>query len=109
MEIVNFITNILLANVNIEIRDFFFSFSIGDVVGYLGAFLLAICGSFEAFRSFRNKRCDVGYGLLLSWLIGEILLVIYNFLAMDIPLFINYTANIVFILIMLYYKVFPKK
>ena len=100
---------ILTSNILISFKDISFHVQIGQIIAYLGAFLLAICGSFEALRSFQNKRCDVGYGLLLSWFVGEILLTIYNFIAMDYALFLNYGANMFFILIMLYYKVFPKK
>lgn len=99
----------LLSQISIEYREFFFQVQIGEVIGYISSFLLAICGSFEALRSIKNKRCDIGNLMLYTWLLGEIGLTVYNLIAQDLILFINYGFNILFILIMVYYKVFPKR
>jgi uncharacterized membrane protein len=73
-----------------------------------GSILLALCGLPEAIRSFRSKRCDIGWGMILSWLLGEICLVVFAFQTKQYILLINYFANISFISIMLYYKILTK-
>ena len=74
------------------------------VFGYIGSFLCAACGIPEAFRSIRLKSCSVGWGFLLTWLVGELCLLSYNFELLSVPLFFNYVINIICILIMIYYK-----
>jgi uncharacterized protein with PQ loop repeat len=76
-----------------------------ELIGYISGLMLAFCGLPEAIRSVRNKRCDVGWGLLTMWMLGEIGLLIYEFKTMAIPRLINYTCNIIFISIMIYWKV----
>ena len=75
-----------------------------DLIGYVSGILLALCGLPEALRSIKNKRCDIGWGLLLMWLGGELGLLIYELKTMDIPRLINYSCNILFISVMIWYK-----
>lgn len=70
----------------------------------IGSLLLALCGLPEAYRAFKLKRCDVGYGMLLSWLIGELFLIVFAIQTTQYVLLINYLTNVLFIAIMLYYK-----
>lgn len=70
----------------------------------IGSVLLACCGAPEAYRAFKLKRCDVGYGMLLSWLIGELFLIVFAIQTTQYVLLINYLTNVLFIAIMLYYK-----
>ena len=74
------------------------------MIAAIGSILLAICGLPEALRAFKNKKCDVGWGMLLLWLLGEIFLIIFAFQTKQYILLINYLANIAFILVMIYYK-----
>ena len=85
------------------------SISTHELIGYIGGFLLAICGLPEMIRSIRNNYCDIGHLMLSSWLIGEILVFLYVLPNKDIPLLLNYGANIVFITVMYYYKIFGEK
>lgn len=66
--------------------------------------MLALCGLPEAIRSTKNKRCEIGWGFLLLWLGGEVGLLVYELQTMAIPRLINYGLNIVFISIMIYWK-----
>lgn len=75
-------------------------------IDFIGSVLLAACGLPEAIRCYKNKRCDIGYGMLLSWLIGEVCLVFYSVETGQFVLLINYLANIMFISVMLYFKIF---
>ena len=76
-----------------------------DLIGTIGAVLLAGCGLPELIRSFRLGRCDIGWGFLLSWLIGEILVLAYVVLTViDWILIANYGGNILIILGLVWYK-----
>ena len=75
-----------------------------ETIGYISGIMLALCGLPEAVRSIKNKRCDIGWGFLLLWLGGEVGLLVYELQTMAIPRLINYGLNIVFISIMIYWK-----
>ena len=79
-----------------------------ELIGYTSGLMLALCGLPEAIRSVRNKRCDIGWGLLLLWLGGEVGLLIYELKTMAIPRLLNYSCNILFISIMIYWKIKKK-
>ncbi len=74
-------------------------------IGWIGSFLLGICGIFEVFRSFKSKKCFLGWGFLTFWGLGEILLLIYVVPKFDYPLIVNYAANVVFASILIFYKI----
>ena len=80
-----------------------------EIIGWVGAFLLATCGLPQAIKSWRQKH---SYGLslwfLLMWMAGEVLVLIYVLPKWHWPLIFNYTTNIVFVTIILYYKLWPK-
>ena len=75
------------------------------LIGYIGGFLLAICGIPEAYKTILNKRCDVGWGMLILWFLGEVLILCYSFWLIDFPLIINYTSNFLIVSILLTYKI----
>lgn len=81
-----------------------------ELIGTLGSILLAFCGLPEAILAFKTKRCNIGHGFLGMWLGGEILLLVYNYHTYnDFILYANYTCNIAFILVLYFYKMFPKE
>ena len=43
------------------------------------------------------------------WFVGELCTFAYIIPKMDFPLLVNYSANIVFLVIIIYYKINPKK
>ena len=75
-----------------------------NIVVTLGSVLLALCGLPEAIASYKTKKCSVGWGMLLMWLFGEILLTIFAFQTHQYVLLINYFANLTFVGIMIRYK-----
>lgn len=79
-----------------------------DLIGYVSGIMLALCGLPEAIRSYKNKRCDIGWGLLIMWMLGEIGLLIYETKTLAIPRILNYSCNIIFISVMIFYKVKKK-
>lgn len=81
-----------------------------ELIGYIGSIMLAICGLPQAIESFKTKSSDgLTWGFLALWFFGEILTFIYVLPKMDLPLLINYSANIIFLLIIIYYKIKPQK
>lgn len=79
------------------------------MIAALGSFLLAICGLPEALKAYETKQCSVGWGMLLTWLLGELLLIIFAFQTKQYILLVNYFSNVAFISIMIFYKIFSKK
>lgn len=78
-------------------------------IGWIGGILLAWCGFPEVIHSIKTKECNLTWGMLSSWGIGEICLFIYVAPSMDLPLLLNYGLNVVFIGILCYYKIRSKK
>lgn len=76
-----------------------------ETIGWIGSTLLAICGVPEAIKVYLKKQCDIGWTMLITWYLGEILAAIYTAFKLGLdPLLFNYSVNIVAITVMLYYK-----
>ena len=81
-----------------------------EIIGWIGSILLAFCGLPQAIESYRTKSSEgLTWGLLLMWFWGEIFTIIYIIPKWHWPLIFNYTANIIFLVIIIYYKLFPKR
>ena len=81
-----------------------------ESLGWLGSILLAFCGLPQAIESIRTKSSEgLTWGFIGMWFLGEILTFIYILPKMDLPLLFNYTANIIFLAIIIYYKLAPKR
>ena len=79
-------------------------------IGWLGSILLAFCGLPQAIESYKTKSSEgLTWGFIGMWLIGELCTFIYIIPQMVLPLLFNYTANIIFVSIIVYYKIKPKK
>lgn len=81
-----------------------------ETIGWLGALFFAICGAPQAYTSYKNKNSDGISSLFITlWLLGEIFTLIYVSLQPEIrwPLIANYTGNLIVVLIIVYYKLFP--
>jgi uncharacterized protein with PQ loop repeat len=80
-----------------------------DLIGYIGSIMLAICGLPQAIESFKTKSSEgLTWGFLSLWFFGEIFTFVYVLPKMDLPLLINYSANIIFLGIIIFYKIKPK-
>ena len=81
-----------------------------EYIGWIGSILLAFCGLPQAIESYKTKNSNgLTWGFLIMWGTGELLTIIYIIPKLYLPLLFNYTANIIFISIILYYKIKPKK
>ena len=79
-------------------------------IGWLGSILLAFCGLPQAIESIKTKSSEgLTWGFIGMWFIGEICTFIYILPKMDLPLLLNYTANIIFLAIIIFYKIMPKR
>lgn len=75
----------------------------------IGSFLLAACGAPLAFEAFQKGSSDISLPFTFMWLFGEIFVAIYVIYKKEKALTINYLANIFFILIVLFYRFFPRE
>ena len=81
-----------------------------EQIGWLGSILLAFCGLPQAIESIKTKSSEgLTWGFIGMWFLGEIMTFIYILPKMDLPLLFNYTANIIFLSIIIFYKLMPKK
>lgn len=81
-----------------------------EYIGWCGAILFAICGLPQAYQCWRDGHSNgLNWFFLLAWAGGEILTVIYVWPKGDVPLLTNYFINGVFLIVMLYYKIYPRK
>lgn len=76
------------------------------MIGWVGSILLGICALPETIRTIQDNRCHVGWGMLLTWFLGEVFVFIHVlFYIHDIALLTNYSLNIILLIIMIYYKI----
>lgn len=81
-----------------------------EFIGWMGSILLAFCGLPQAIESYRTKNSDgLTWGFLIMWGVGELFTIAYIIPKMHLPLIFNYAANIVFISIIVYYKINPRR
>ena len=82
------------------------------LLGWLGTLFFALCGVPQAYKCFRQGNA---YGIskifIFMWLIGEICYIIATWISFGFVfwLMINYFCNVLFILIIIYYMICPKK
>lgn len=81
-----------------------------EFIGWCGSILFAICGIPQAYKSYVEGHSDgISWAFLILWLFGEFFTIIYIWPKQDIPLLINYLLNLVWIAVLVKYKIFPRK
>ena len=81
-----------------------------EYIGWIGGILLAFCGLPQAWESYKTKSSDgLTWGFLIMWGVGELFTIVYIIPKWHWPIIFNYTANFIFLLIIIYYKVNPKR
>ena len=79
-------------------------------IGWIGSLLLALCGLPQAIESYKTKSSEgLTWGFILMWFVGELCTFVYIIPKMDLPLLVNYSANICFLLVIIYFKIKPGK
>ncbi len=83
-----------------------------DIIGWLGSILLAVCGAPQALKSIREGHSrGMSHSFLMFWLGGE-LCYLYSTAAkfgLVSWLVFNYVGNIVFVLVIIYFALFPRE
>ena len=80
-----------------------------EIIGWTGSALFALCGLPQAVQSTREGHSHgLSWLFLLMWFWGEIFTLCYVWPKMDYPLLANYFVNRVFVVIILFYKIFPR-
>jgi uncharacterized protein with PQ loop repeat len=81
-----------------------------EYIGWIGSILLAFCGLPQAIESYKTKNSDgLTWSFLIMWGAGELFTIVYIIPKWHWPLIFNYTANIIFISVIVYYKLKPKR
>lgn len=81
-----------------------------EIIGWIGSVLFAACGLPQAVACWQAGHArGLAWGFLLMWFVGEILTLVYVLPKLDWPLIFNYVVNLVFLVIMLRYKLWPRK
>jgi uncharacterized protein with PQ loop repeat len=79
-----------------------------EICGWIGCFLLAVCGLPETWAAFKNKRTGLTWGLIVMWFFGEILAMTYIWgTTANLPVLLNYAFNISLLLPVIWYKFKP--
>lgn len=76
-----------------------------EVFSLIGSTCLAVCSVPELVRTIKNKFCGIGWGMLNTWIVGEILVLIYLIHKEEWILSVNYTVNILIVSALIYYKI----
>ena len=76
---------------------------------WLGATMLALCGLPQAIKSCHTgKADDISWAFLVLWGGGELFMLIDRLPKQDWALIANYLCNLIFIVIILKYKLCPR-
>lgn len=81
-----------------------------EAVGWIGSAMFSVCGLPQAVKCWRQGDADsLSWGFLGLWLGGELFTLAYVLGKSGLPpLLLNYGLNIVFLSIILWFKVFPR-
>lgn len=83
-----------------------------SLIGGLGVILLAICALPQTIKTIKNGNAKgMSQAFLWCWFLGEVFTLIYLFGKdeYDYLLITNYSANILLLGIIVYYRYFPRK
>lgn len=81
-----------------------------ELIGWVGAMLFAICGLPQAIECYKQGHSrGLNWFFLGAWLGGEMLTIIYVWPKADYPLLANYFMNLVFLSVMLKFKIWERK
>ncbi len=76
-----------------------------ELIGYIGSIFLTINAVPELIRTIKDKRCHIGWAMLVLWFLGEVFMTTYAVMLWNIPLMMNYIFNFIVVVVMLAYKI----
>lgn len=81
-----------------------------EIIGWISAISFAICAIPQALQSFREGHSNgVNTLFLLFWMLGEVAGMVYVVMLGSYPLIFNYLFNGVFLGVIIYFKLFPRR
>ena len=80
-----------------------------EYTGWLGSILFAVCGLPQAIQCAKDGHSrGLNWFFLIAWIGGEILTILYVWPKQDFALLSNYFVNLIFVAIMLRYKIWER-
>jgi len=77
-----------------------------ELFGWIGSLLFSLCGLPQAVQCARDGHArGLSWSFLAMWFFGEVFTIIYVWPKADVPLLANYMVNLVFLVVMLRYKI----
>ena len=82
-----------------------------ELIGWLGSLMMAFCAAPQAFKSYKSGNSHgISSSFLWIWFWGEFFTLFYILFAkFSIPLIVNYSVNIVFIFVIIWYHYMPRE
>ena len=81
-----------------------------ETMGWIGSVLFAVCGLPQAVECIKKGNAHgMTWSFLILWFLGEVFTLPYIINSGQLPLLFNYTLNFCFVVIILYYKIKPRK
>lgn len=81
-----------------------------EVLAWVGATCFAFSAVPQVVLCYQTKNADgISWGLLSLWMTGEISLFLYILPERKYALLVNYVFNIIFLSIIIFYKLFPRR
>lgn len=76
-----------------------------ELIGWIGSSLLALCAIPLAWECFKQKHANgISNMFIAMWMLGELLTFAYILPKQDYPLLLNYSLNIICLLVVIRYK-----
>lgn len=82
-----------------------------DLIGFFGATMFALCAAPQAAQCVKQGHAKgINHIFLSMWFMGEVAMLAYTLLAIGVnwPLILNYFLNLVFISVIVYYKMISR-
>lgn len=80
------------------------------VVGWVGSVCFSLCALPQAVTSARQGHSNgISWLFLVLWLIGEVCTIAYVLPKLDYPLLLNYFGNLLCLIVLIHYKISPRK
>jgi len=77
-----------------------------SLFGWMGTILLGGSAIPQSYHCFRTKTAEgLSWTFLAMWFFGALAMIAYVVPIMDVPLIVNYTINVISLLVILFYKI----
>ncbi len=83
--------------------------TIDQAIGWFGSICFMLSGIPQAYQSLKYKSSgNMNLLFLTLWILGASFCCLYSILLQNLPLFCNYSVNLVCVSIIFYYRLRPK-